>query len=154
MEKYLEENVKGKRCERSYRGYAKNLQAFFGDLLISEISPAKINDFRLKRKCQVKPGTINRDLSLLKACFNVAIRQWEWVDSNTVTKILMEKEPPGRVRFLSNEEFDTLHSNCREWLKPIILTARHSGLRKENVLSLKWNQVDLFRRVIKGSSKN
>jgi integrase len=84
----------------------------------------------------------------LKDCFNIAMKQWEWVDSNPVAKIPMEKEPQGRVRFLNDEEFDRLCDACPEWLRPIVLTARHTGMRKENILSLKWNQVDLFRRVI------
>jgi integrase len=60
----------------------------------------------------------------------------------------MEKEPQGRVRFLTDDEFDRLCDACPEWLKSIVLTARHTGMRKENILSLKWDQVDLFRRVI------
>jgi integrase len=150
MERYLKEHVSQKKSARAYEGYVSNLLAFFGeDVLISEMTPSMISEFKLKRRRDgVKSGTINRDLSILKNCFNIAMKQWEWVDSNPVTRIVMEKEPPGRVRFLTDEEFERLHNACPEWLKPVVSTARHTGMRKENILSLKWNQVDLFRRII------
>ena len=149
MDRYLAEHVGQKKSARAYGGYVKNLLSFFGEnILISEITPSMVNKFKVTRREKVKPGTVNRDLSILKNCFNIAMKQWEWIDSNPVTKIPMEKEPPGRVRFLTDEEFQHLCDACPEWLKPIVLTARHTGMRKENILSLKWNQVDLFRRVI------
>jgi len=149
MDRYLTEHASQKKSARSYKGYVKNLLEFFGeDILISEITPPMVNQFKMKRREKVKPATINRDLSILKNAFNIAMKQWEWVDSNPVTKIPMEKEPPGRVRFLTKEEFDRVYDACPEWLKPIVLNAVHTGARKENNLSLKWNQVDLFRREI------
>jgi integrase len=55
----------------------------------------------------------------------------------------------------TDEEFDRLLNGCPEWLKPVVLTARHTGMRKENILSLKWEQVDLFRKIITlDSTKN
>ena len=149
VDRYLVEHASQKKSARAYEGYVNNLLAFFGEnISISEITPSMVNQFKMKRREKAKPGTINRDLSILKNCFNIAMKQWEWVDTNPVTKIPMEKEPPGRVRFLTDEEFERLCDACPEWLKPILLTARHTGMRKENILSLKWTQVDLFRRVI------
>ena len=150
MDRYLAEHVSGKKSERSYEGYVNNLLAFFGEnISISEITPSMISEFKIKRRNDgVKSGTINRDLAILKNCFNIAMKQWEWADSNPAGRIPMEKEPPGRIRFLTDEEFERLCDACPEWLKSIVLTARHTGMRKENILSLRWNQVDLFRRVI------
>jgi integrase len=54
----------------------------------------------------------------------------------------MEKESPGTVRYLTGEESAKVFDACPEWLRPLVLTARHTGLRKENILSLKWHQVD------------
>ena len=51
-------------------------------------------------------------------------------------------------RYLTDGEFESLYNACNDWLKPIVLAARHTGMRRENILSLKWNQVDLSRRII------
>ena len=103
MDRYLAEHVSQKKSARAYEGYVNNLLAVFGEnILISEITPSMVNQFKMRRREKVKSGTINRDLAILKNCYNIAMKQWEWVDSNPVTKIPMEKEPPGRVRFLTD----------------------------------------------------
>jgi integrase len=149
MDKYETEHVSQKASARQYKGYIRNLRSFFKDIPLLEITPSLINDYKLKRRNDgVGPASINRELAVLRNAFNKALREWGWVRDNPVTRIPMEKEPPGRVRYLTDEEFGKLLRACPEWLRPIILTARHTGLRKENILSMKWNQVDLSRRVI------
>jgi len=149
MDKYEAEHVSQKRSMRQYKGYIKNLRPFFGDHLLSEITPSVVNEYKMKRrKDGVGPASINRELAILKNAFNIALKQWGWVRENPVTRIPMEKEPKDRVRYLTDQEFERLHNACPDWLKPIVLIARHTGMRKENILSLRWEQVDLFRRVI------
>jgi len=149
MDKYETEHVCLKASVRQYRGYIKNLRPFFGEIPIFQIAPSLINEYKMKRRNDgVGPASINRELAVLKNAFNKALKEWGWVRENPVMRISMEKEPPGRVRYLTDEEFERLLTACPEWLKPIVLTARHTGLRKGNILSLKWHQVDLFRRII------
>jgi integrase len=115
--------------------------------MISEITSSKVNQFKMARSEKVSKASTNRDLAVLKNMFNLAIR-WEWLESNPVSRIPLFEEGQGRVRFLSDQEFDNLLNACPEWLQPIVLVARHTGLRRENILNLKWEQVDFFRRVI------
>jgi len=84
----------------------------------------------------------------MRHAFNMAMRKWEWLNDNPLKRVSMEKEPPGRVRYLTDEEFDRPYETCSDWLKPIVLVARHTGGRRENILSLTWNQVNLSRRII------
>jgi integrase len=149
MDKYEGEHVSQLRSVRQHKGFIKNLRSFFANIPILEITPSLISDFKMKRRGDgVGPASINRELSVLKKAFNKALKEWGWVKENPVAKIPMEKEPKGRVRYLRDGEFQSLYDACAEWLKPILLVARHTGMRKGNILSLKWDQVDLFRKEI------
>ncbi|MEW5807641.1 MAG: tyrosine-type recombinase/integrase [Acidobacteriota bacterium] len=48
----------------------------------------------------------------------------------------------------TQEEFDKLYNECSSAIKPIVLLARHTGLRKGEVLNLKWEDVDFKSRLI------
>jgi integrase len=151
MKKYMEEHSPKKSPKQHIRDMSclGHLLPYFGDYYLTEISPRLVNAYKVKRyQEKASPGTINRDLGLMRHAFNMAIREWEWISDNPLKRVSMEKEPPGRVRYLSDEEFDRLHNACCDWLKPIVLVARHTGLRRKNILSLTWNQIDLSRRVI------
>ena len=149
IDKYLYEHVPKLRAERSCRGYIKNLKAFFDDYILTEITPKVIAEYKNKRRNDgVGPASINRELATMKKAFNLALKEWEWIRENPVLRVSMEKEPPGRVRYLSDEAFERLYNACPIWLQPIVLAARHTGMRKENILSLKWEQIDLTRRII------
>ena len=52
------------------------------------------------------------------------------------------------MRFLMPEEIRTLLSNCADHLKPIVTVALNTGMRKGELLSLKWDQVNLDQGII------
>src|SRR5215831_12955318 len=54
----------------------------------------------------------------------------------------------GRIRMLSLDEEARLLVHCGPQLKPIVLTALHTGFRKSELLSLTWDEVDFLHRVI------
>lgn len=151
MEKYMKEHSPKKVPKQYIRDQSSlgHLLPYFGDFSLIEITPKMVNAYKFKRyEEKAAPGTINRELNLMKHAFTMAVKEWEWIRDNTIKRVSMEKEPPGRVRYLTDEEFEKLYNACSDWLKPIVLVARHTGMRRENILSLNWNQVDLSRRMI------
>lgn len=91
-------------------------------------------------------ATANRHLATLKHVFTKAV-EWEMVDDDILKKVRRVKLLPEnnrRLRFLSKEECQTLINACCPHLKPIVVTALNTGMRKGEILSLEWEKnVDL-----------
>ncbi|MFC2170245.1 tyrosine-type recombinase/integrase [Acidobacteriota bacterium] len=120
-----------------------NLCSFMGKFDLQEISPLVIEKYKSKRlKEGKKPATVNRELSVLKRAFNLAI-DWKMNEENPVQKVKYLRQPEPRERILNEEEEEKLFKASSEHLKPIILIALHTGMRKTEISSLKWDQVNL-----------
>lgn len=125
-----------------------NLLRHFVDIPLSRITPEQIEQYKDKRLAKVSPATVNRDLSTLKHALNLAVR-WGYLESSPATSVVKLKEPKGRLRYLTREEADALIGECSNELRPIVITALHTGMRLGEILSLEWEDVDLKRSQIK-----
>ncbi len=117
---------------------------------VREVSPADIERYIKRRLGEVAPPTVNRELAFLKRVFNVAMRNGD-TESNPVTQVKMFKENPPRTRFLTEDEELRLYSALptEDWRpRNIVGLAVHTGLRRGELFSMKWENVDLFNRVI------
>jgi site-specific recombinase XerD len=122
MEKYLAEHASRKASARDFAGYTKTLISFFGDLIVADITPKDINQYKVKRCADgVKPATINRELAAMKKAFNLALKEWEWVRENPVMKVSMEQEHNKRDRWLKDHEEKRLLETCPSWLRERLL---------------------------------
>ncbi len=84
-------------------------------------------------------------LTCLKHMVNKGV-QWEMATGHTLKKVRNVKlleENNERLRFLTVEECQTLIDCCIPHLKPIVTVGLHTGMRKGEILGLKWEQVDL-----------
>lgn len=68
---------------------------------------------------------------------------------NRVASVSLERENNVRDRVLSREEFARLMDAAPTHLKPILLIAYHTGMRKGEILNLMWDRVDLKGGVIR-----
>ncbi len=129
----------------------KNLKAFLGDSLIKDVTPSIVSRYKaISLEKNYSKETIVRELGLLRRIFNIAIQEWELCKENPVSKVLrtLGKVDNKRVRYLSPDELQQLTVALPSWMRPIVTIARHTGLRRSNILELTWPQVDLVRKVI------
>jgi integrase len=123
------------------------LNKYFGDRYLDEITTHMVDNYKMRRIKEAAPATVNRGLALLKCMFNKAI-EWEKVKENPVRRVKLFKEDNKRLRFLEKEEMEALISNCCRHLKPIVIVALHTGMRRGELLHLKWHDVDFKRDII------
>jgi integrase len=100
-----------------------------------------------KIQTPIRPATVNRELSLLKHMFSMAI-EWGKCKENPAKKVKKLKGEVKRVRFLMPDGVQALLSNCADYLKPIVTLAVHTGMRKGELLGLKWQQVSFEQGII------
>jgi integrase len=144
---------------RSVEVRVKHLVRFFRDIPMSKITPQMVEEYKQKRLKQkvkvskdapvrtVKGSSVNRELATLKNIFNVALRQRRFRGENPVSSVSFFPEQ-ARDYVLSREEVGRLLEAADERLKKIILIALNTGLRKGEILSLKWSQINYSDGVI------
>ncbi|MBN1481464.1 site-specific integrase [candidate division KSB1 bacterium] len=123
----------------------RTLTPFFRGRTLKRISAGDIEDYISKRLAEGRaPATVNRELTCLKRMYNLAIK-WKEATYNPVNDVDFLEEPPGRTRYLSEEEAQRLIDSAIDHLKPIIITALNTGMRLGEILNLKWQQVHIER---------
>jgi integrase len=98
-------------------------------------------------------ASVNRELSLLRRIFNVAVENG-WLLKNpfmTGSSLIVMSEEKPRERILTKEEEERLLAACTDWkahLKPILILALDTGMRRGEMLKLVWSDIDFENRII------
>ncbi len=145
---YLE--VYSKPNKRSWtrdRTCIDHLKEFFGGKYLHEMLPLDIEEYKKSRIGKVSPRTVNIELSCLRAMFNKAI-SWSKAVQNPVKHVKMLSEKNRRLRYLQEDEMERLIANCPDYLRPIVMMALNTGMRKGEILNLKWEDVEMGTRII------
>ena len=91
----------------------------------------------------LRVATVNHHLKLLKAIFNRAIKTGK-LTYNPVRAVKLFRENNARNRCLSDEEEKRLFKHLPERLKPLVIVALHTGMRKGELLALLWDDADFY----------
>jgi integrase len=112
---------------------------------IQDVTSWLIEKWKSKRAEKFKPGSVNRELALLKHVFSKAL-EWKRIKENPAPKVKRLKGAARRVRYLMPDEIQTFLSHCegllRGLLKPMVTVALHTGARKGELQGLEWSNVN------------
>lgn len=141
-EKYLEHGkINKKRSWMRDKFIVKNLNSHFGGKLFSKITPLQIEDYKKKRLEKVQSATVNRELAGLRHMFNLG-KKWKIVYENPVNEVKFLQERKIEMKILNREEADRLVEAAVDYLKPMIIIALNTGMRRGEILNLRWNDID------------
>jgi len=122
---------------------------WFGNLPMKELNQQKVEKFLAERmeEKHLSPATRNRHLAHLSSLFNRG-KEWGLITDNPAQGIKPLRENGARTRFLDKEEIQLLLEAATEEFRPILLTALHTGMRRGEIIELRWPDVDFRNRII------
>jgi len=139
--------------------------AFGAGTPLAEITAGRISEYKAKRLASVRKvgegdsaaehrlsaAAVNRPLALLRHLLRLAHEEWEILGA--IPRVRMEKEPQGRLRWLTQDEITRLLAACADSknkeLRPAVVVALNTGLRRGELLGLTWDRVETSRGVIR-----
>lgn len=134
-------------------------RSFLSPMRVKTIESHHIAQYRDERLQQensktgkpISPSTVRLEMSLLSNFFDIARIEWGLVKENPVKHVRKPKPTPGRVRRLTAREERLIMRYCHNFtnreLYAIIVMALETAMRQGEILSLRWEHIDLARRV-------
>lgn len=109
---------------------------------IKDITPEKIEKFKdYLLALNKSKATINRYLEVLSTAFQMAVNN-DYLLKNPCKYVKKFSLKNYSVRYLKEDEEERLLKVLPEYLKKIVIVALNTGLRKANILELKWEQIN------------
>ena len=144
--------------------YEKTLENFVricGDIAMGKITPKHFDTYKVTRlnegvqarlgrnelERKLSPITVNIELRTLRAALNTAVR-WQTIPKNPFEKLSLISIPRRTPAYLTAQDADTLLSVItKPWLRDFVIVALNTGMRRGELLSLRWVDVDVVARV-------
>jgi len=151
LQKYLNDVAPQMRSADNQSIRVKKLMKHpIAEVNMAHLSPKHIADYRDERLKVIKPNTVIRELAILSSVINHARREWGLNIINPVTMIKKPSSTPGRNRMLNEEELGRLFIQLEKispWYKPLVEFALETAMRRGELMSLLWVNVDFKKSV-------
>jgi integrase len=130
---------------------AKHLKAYFGECKAVQITPLMVDNFRIRMKKtksdktgkHFSGSTINKLVSLGRRIYYLAMDAGIVNHNPFARRGVFKEEPKGK--YIPHDQFRKIQDNLVDYLKPVAITAYNTGMRRGELLNLKWERVNLFK---------
>jgi len=151
LQKYLDDVAPNMRSADNQIIRVKKLMKHpIAEINMAQLSPTHMANYRDERLKVIKPNTVIRELAILSSVINHARHEWGLNVINPVTMIKKPSSSQGRDRILNDEELDRLFIQLEKvspWYKPLVEFALETAMRRGELMSLKWVNVNFEKSV-------
>ena len=123
------------------RSRRHTLSEAFGSLHMDELTPHLVRAWMRSRLRERQPGTVNRELSVLRGILAVAVQHGR-IPSNPCDGVKSAPEHNMRLRYLRDDEEERLLAALEEPLRSFVVFLLHTGCRLSEATGLRWDEID------------
>lgn len=138
-----------RRSTEHVERHAGRLKKAFRGLRADELTRGRVNDYTDRRRGEhAANGTINRELAVLRLAYSLA-RKGGKIKAEMIPTIELLPENNRRTGFFEQEQYEAVLAHLPDYLKGVLTMGYWTGMRKEEILGLTWDRVDLFARLVR-----
>jgi integrase len=131
-----------------YKAAIRDFLRIIGDLPLNEIKSKHFDKFKTIRSQGVGLVFLSIQMRSLKASMSRAVK-WEYIDRNPFTSDMMPKIPDTAPAYFTKVDLQKLFGVITEdWFREIVVFAVLTGMRKSEILNIRWNNVDMLNQTI------
>lgn len=144
--------------------------------MIAKWRDKRLKDKRLKDKSiglyvTISPATVAREMNILRSVFEVARREWHWIEENPMNDVRKPPKSKDRDKRVSDDDIERICTilgyeegaaitTMQQQAACVVLLAVETAMRRGEILGLTWDRVNLQRRFVRlvdtknGDSRN
>ena len=149
LQRYAAEVLPTKRSEQSDKSRIKTLIEAFGQYRLASLNSTQISQYRDRRLKVVGPQSVIHEINLLNRVLKTATMDWGIALPGGLPTAQVRKplKPRGRDRRVTDAEIQkVLDVTESVELRTIVVLAVETGMRRNELASLVWENVDLTKR--------
>lgn len=129
-----------------------HLLPWFGSLDLCEVSSARVQTYVASvASGELSASSVRNHLTVLRSMFTVA-QSWGLVDANPIDGVVGPRAERADINYLSPSEIRQLIEATPAKWRPLIASACLLGLRKGELLALRWSDIDFEKATVRISS--
>lgn len=130
-----------------------------GEFSLARVKPLHVEELTEKLDARLAPATVRLVRSVLGLAFDRAVR-WKLIPSNPEDEAIPYRSPRAAFdadeedeetvgRALSADELAQILAKAEPWFQVAILIAAGTGMRRGEVLGVRWTDLDLERGILR-----
>jgi len=132
-----------------YKTTFNHFKQFAGNPPLRMLGPRDFDRYKACRLANVAPATVNIELRTLRAAFRMGVR-WNLIRRDPFEGTSLVRIPERDLPFFTRGEFQrVIDAIPEQWLRAVVMFAATTGMRQGEILSLRWEQVDLRARTVR-----
>jgi len=121
---------------------------------LKSVTLARLEEFKAwRRQSGAAASTVNRDLTVIKALFNKGV-QLGLISKNPAARVSKFKQPKRQVEFFTAVQVERILEAADSRFRNMVVLFLNTGLRRDELLHLAWDDVDLERKILAVQAKD
>jgi integrase len=148
LENYAKTNTKPKTFAEYQKMIKKNIQPALGHIMLNELKPMQLQNYYKEKFKVLSAQSVTHHHRVLSKALNDAI-DWEFISKNPTRGAKPPRQEKPEMNTLNVEQLNLLLKMAKEKTPtyyPIFYAATHTGMRKSELVGLKWGNVDFKRK--------
>jgi integrase len=133
----------------NYRKHVKHIVAGLGDIWLQKLTPQQVQSFLTKKLADgLSPKYVREMLGVLRLALNNAV-QWGYLSRNVCELVTRPRIPKHDITPLTLEQARRFRQHIQGHRFEVLITlAVVTGMRRGELLSLRWSDIDFQRSIL------